>query len=49
MKLWDQLDAAHAEWTALSRPSRETYGLTVTHDGAHVLWHGAPDGPSWTL
>jgi protein-L-isoaspartate(D-aspartate) O-methyltransferase len=47
--LWDQVEAAHEEWTALGRPGRGEYGLTVTAGGDHIIWHGSPSGPSWVL
>ncbi|MCW2914403.1 MAG: Protein-L-isoaspartate(D-aspartate) O-methyltransferase [Actinomycetia bacterium] len=47
IELWDQLEAAYDDWTALGRPAREEYGLTVTAGGEHIIWHGAPSGPSW--
>lgn len=49
LRLWDELEQAYAEWIALGRPPREEYGLTITRNGDHILWHGTPDGPTWTL
>lgn len=48
-KLWDQLERAYDEWTALGRPPREAFGLTVTPRGDHLVWHGSPDGQTWML
>ena len=49
VKLWDQLEAAYRDWTALGRTGREQYGLTVTREGEHLIWHDHPGGPSWRL
>lgn len=48
-RLWDRLEAVHRDWTALGRPARQEFGLTVTADGRHRLWHGTPAGPGWIL
>jgi methyltransferase of ATP-grasp peptide maturase system len=48
-RLWDLVENMHRDWAALSRPRRQELGLTVTADGAHLLWHATPDGPSWPL
>lgn len=43
LKLWDMLEAAHAEWLALGQPPREAFGLTVTQ-WRERIWFGSPDG-----
>jgi methyltransferase of ATP-grasp peptide maturase system len=41
VKLWDMLEAAHAEWCALGQPPREAFGLTV-NQGRERIWFGSP-------
>jgi protein-L-isoaspartate(D-aspartate) O-methyltransferase len=48
-RLWDELEAVHAEWTALGQPPRGAFGLTVSRDGRHLLWHARPGATSWEL
>jgi methyltransferase of ATP-grasp peptide maturase system len=48
-RLWDELEAIHAEWISLGRPTRSDFGLTVTMDGRHLLWHRRPEAASWDL
>jgi protein-L-isoaspartate(D-aspartate) O-methyltransferase len=48
-RLWDQIETIHDEWTALGRPARQEFGLTVTADGHHRLWAGSQAGRGWTL
>lgn len=48
-KLWDLLEIAYDEWQELGGPPREAFGLTVTHAGGHIMWHGSPEGQTWTL
>lgn len=48
VRLWDRLEQIHQEWDALGRPARQEFGLTVTSDGQHRLWHESPAGPGWT-
>jgi hypothetical protein len=48
-RLWDELETVYAEWTALGQPPRNDFGLTVTRDGRHLLWHARPDSTSWEL
>jgi protein-L-isoaspartate(D-aspartate) O-methyltransferase len=48
-RLWDELEAVHAEWTALGQPPRNDFGLTVTREGQHLLWHRRPDAANWEL
>ena len=47
--LWDQFESAYADWVSLGRPRRETFGLTVTAEGDHTLWHRSPDGRTWPV
>lgn len=49
VKLWDQIESAHATWTALGRPARHTFGLTVTTTGQHITWHDHPSHQLWQL
>lgn len=49
VRLWDALESAYAKWVSLGRPPRQEFGLTVTASGEHLVWHGAPDGRTWTL
>jgi methyltransferase of ATP-grasp peptide maturase system len=48
-QLWDELEAAHTEWTILGQPPRNNFGLTVTRDGNHRLWLMQPVKRSWQL
>jgi hypothetical protein len=41
-QLWDELEAAHADWERLGRPERQELGLTVYSDSRHMLWCGQP-------
>jgi methyltransferase of ATP-grasp peptide maturase system len=47
-RLWDDVERAHAEWTALGEPRRDRFGLTITPE-AQVLWLDEPDGRHWAL
>jgi methyltransferase of ATP-grasp peptide maturase system len=47
--LWDLLEKIHQEWVGLGRPGRPEFGLTVTADGHHRLWHESAAGPGWAL
>jgi hypothetical protein len=47
--LWDQFESAYADWVSLGRPRREAFGLTVTTEGDHTLWHRSPDGRMWPV
>lgn len=49
LPLWDLLEKIHQEWVALGRPGRREFGLTVTAEGQHRLWHENPAGPGWDL
>lgn len=49
VKIWDQIESAHATWTALDRPARHTFGLTVTTTGQHIAWHAHPSNQLWQL
>jgi protein-L-isoaspartate O-methyltransferase len=40
-RLWDELEAARAQWHELGEPPREKLGLTVTTD-KHELWIDVP-------
>ncbi|HEY2578812.1 MAG TPA: hypothetical protein VGI74_21110, partial [Streptosporangiaceae bacterium] len=48
-RLWDHLEQIHHDWVALGRPARQEFGLTVTTDGHHRLWHHNAAGPGWAL
>lgn len=48
-RLWDMLERAYDEWVNLGRPPRQAFGLTVTPNGEHRVWHGSPEGQTWTL
>jgi methyltransferase of ATP-grasp peptide maturase system len=41
-RLWDELETAHAWWTAAARPAHDRLGLTVYPDGRHTLWVDEP-------
>ncbi|MGH3833732.1 MAG: protein-L-isoaspartate O-methyltransferase family protein [Pseudonocardiaceae bacterium] len=43
-RLWDEIEALHQRWRALSAPPRERFGLTVTPQ-RHVIWLDTPEGP----
>lgn len=45
-RLWDLLEEIYSDWQDLGCPRRQEYGLTVTADGEHLLWHGSPGGIS---
>jgi methyltransferase of ATP-grasp peptide maturase system len=49
VRIWDQIESAHATWTALGRPLRHTFGLTVTTTGQHITWHDHPANQLWHL
>lgn len=48
-RIWEQVEAVYETWTALGRPARETFGVTVSPRGTHTIWHGEPDYPLWVL
>jgi len=48
-RLWDHLEQIHHDWAALGCPPRQEFGLTVTTDGQHRLWHHSAAGPGWAL
>lgn len=48
-RLWDEMEAAHAWWTAAGRPAHDRLGLTVEPDGRHVLWVDEPGQHELTL
>jgi protein-L-isoaspartate(D-aspartate) O-methyltransferase len=48
-RLWDHLEEIHDDWVALGSPARQEFGLTVTTDGCHRLWHRSAAGPGWAL
>ncbi|MGH3405718.1 MAG: methyltransferase domain-containing protein [Streptosporangiaceae bacterium] len=48
-RLWDHLEQIHHDWVALGSPARQEFGLTVTVDGHHRLWHRSAAGPGWGL
>lgn len=41
-RLWDLIEHLHQLWTALGRPERQRFGLTVTPE-VHRVWLDAPD------
>lgn len=41
-RLWDALEDAYLQWTALGCPPRERFGLTVIPDKRHSLWLDTP-------
>jgi protein-L-isoaspartate(D-aspartate) O-methyltransferase len=41
-KPWDAVQYAHTLWTDLGGPDRNRFGLTITPDGAHLLWLDSP-------
>ncbi|MEV5770060.1 methyltransferase domain-containing protein [Streptomyces antimycoticus] len=47
--LWAEREPLLAQWRDAGRPGHERYGLTVSPDGAHLLWLDEPDGMSWRL
>jgi protein-L-isoaspartate(D-aspartate) O-methyltransferase len=40
--LWSHVERLWRLWNELGRPHRDRLGLTVQHDGEHVLWVDAP-------
>ncbi len=49
-RIWDQIEAAHAEWHTLGQPTRERFRLTVRRDGTHTLSLDNPHSPyTWPL
>lgn len=48
-RLWDILEDTFNAWTSLGEPPRESFGLTITVDGCHTLWHAHPGGIAWPL
>lgn len=49
VKIWDEIESAFSTWDALGRPGRHAFGLTVTQDGRHMIWHGDPRCELWAL
>ncbi len=49
VKIWDEIEPAFSAWDALGRPGRHAFGLTVTQDGRHMIWHGDPGCELWPL
>ncbi|MGW5448676.1 methyltransferase domain-containing protein [Streptomyces asiaticus] len=47
--LWAEREPLLTQWRDAGRPGHERYGLTVSPDGAHVLWLDEPDGMGWRL
>lgn len=46
---WERLEDIHHTWTRLGRPTRDSFGLTVTPDGQYV-WLDTPEsGRTWEL
>lgn len=49
-RLWDEVEDLYDLWCRLGAPNRERFGLTVTHEGRHVLWLDHPEAEeSWEL
>jgi protein-L-isoaspartate(D-aspartate) O-methyltransferase len=48
-KLWDALEQAQDDWISLGSPPRQEFGLTVTADGTHSLWHPRAPSLTWIL
>ena len=48
-KLWDALEQAHDDWITVGSPPRQEFGLTVTADGTHTLWHPRAPTQTWIL
>lgn len=48
-RLWDQLEALHAQWSASGRPARDQIGLTVTASGDHRIWAGHDQKAEWPV
>lgn len=40
--LWDAVEQAYTLWTELDGPEHNRFGLTITPDGAHLLWLDSP-------
>jgi protein-L-isoaspartate O-methyltransferase len=48
-RMWDIVEAAHEQWLALGRPTRDRFGITVNPDQQY-LWLDTPDSPQhWPL
>lgn len=48
-RLWDLVEHLHQQWTALGRPQRQRFGLTVAPE-VHRVWLDRPDSHHrWTL
>ena len=48
-RLWDDVERAHGEWTALGQPSRDRFGITVTPE-AQEFWLDSPaSSHRWAL
>ncbi|MFD0443999.1 hypothetical protein ACFQ10_18455 [Streptomyces indonesiensis] len=47
--LWAEREPLLTQWRDAGRPGHERYGLTVSPDGAHVLWLDEPDDMGWRL
>ncbi|WP_175410149.1 methyltransferase domain-containing protein [Streptomyces sp. TRM64462] len=42
-RLWSEVEAAHLWWRMAGTPGPESFGLTITPDGAHRPWLDRPD------
>lgn len=41
--VWDEVEGAARQWTAVGRPQRSRFGLTVTSHGGQHIWLDHPD------
>lgn len=47
--IWDEVEEALLEWSALGKPDPSRFGLLVADDGEQRVWLDAPDGRSWPV
>lgn len=47
--IWDEVEEALLEWSALGEPDPSRFGLLVAADGEQRVWLDAPDGRSWPV
>lgn len=48
-RLWDLIEAAHAEWRSLGRPPRDRFGITVEPDHQELWLDDPGSGHRWSL
>ncbi len=47
--IWDEVEEALREWSALGEPDPDRFGLAVGADGEQRVWLDSPDARSWVV